>query len=368
MQSEEQLKSENDQTPTLNLIYDPDLELPLASVGQRFVNYVVDVFFSFLFFLIVLSFFALISTWSESFDQFFNELFEIPFSSSIFFMLSLIVYFIFFEGLFGFTPGKLFTKTEVVDIYGNKLSFGKLFIRSICRFIPFENFSFFSNNAVGWHDLFSKSRVIQVTRTRKLLAPVLIMCYMPFALFLIFGFSQGLHHEIFPSSRNSYKTLKFEYDGISFRYPDNWQTTVNQVENTNFFQITCIKKGISASDNFILIYTYLDLLHDEWLTSTIETIQSEDPVHYNSIFKKPKAITYCNMDALMSEYKGQYLNQKFFGELITFNNGYITGMIFKQAMTYQSLKENFKVIDMTLEIETFEDESEPIVYEDYNQT
>lgn len=73
------------------------------------------------------------------------------------------LYYTFFEGLFGFTIGKLITNTRVVDEQGNRLSFGRAALRSLCRFIPFEPFSLlFSDDDVrrGWHDSLAKSYVV----------------------------------------------------------------------------------------------------------------------------------------------------------------------------------------------------------------
>lgn len=73
------------------------------------------------------------------------------------------LYYTFFEGLFGFSVGKLITNTRVVDESGNRLSFGRTALRSLCRHIPFEPFSLlFSDSEVrrAWHDSLAKSYVI----------------------------------------------------------------------------------------------------------------------------------------------------------------------------------------------------------------
>ena len=54
-----------------------------------------------------------------------------------------------FEYFCGRTIGKFITKTKVVDINGDKPSTKKLFIRNICRRIPFDNFSFLLGKMVG---------------------------------------------------------------------------------------------------------------------------------------------------------------------------------------------------------------------------
>jgi len=50
--------------------------------------------------------------------------------------------------------------TIVVDERGNKISFGKAALRSLCRIIPFEAFSFLGEEGRGWHDTITNTYVI----------------------------------------------------------------------------------------------------------------------------------------------------------------------------------------------------------------
>ena len=68
-----------------------------------------------------------------------------------------LLYYLIMEGVFRTTIGKLITNTRVVNFDGSRAE--NIFIRTICRFIPFETLSFlFSTN--GWHDSISKTIVI----------------------------------------------------------------------------------------------------------------------------------------------------------------------------------------------------------------
>ena len=72
-----------------------------------------------------------------------------------------LLYFMFFEGIWGKTPAKWFSKTKVVMFDGSKPPFANTMGRSLARLIPFEPFSFLSSkNPVGWHDKLSKTLVI----------------------------------------------------------------------------------------------------------------------------------------------------------------------------------------------------------------
>lgn len=68
-----------------------------------------------------------------------------------------IVYYIICESVLGSSPAKYLTQTRVIDYDGNKPSVKKVIIRTLCRLIPFEGFSFFAND--GWHDKISETTV-----------------------------------------------------------------------------------------------------------------------------------------------------------------------------------------------------------------
>lgn len=78
-----------------------------------------------------------------------------------------LTYYIAQEALFGKTLGKRIMGTKVVSTDGSKLSLGQVISRTLCRFIPFEAFTFLGNKGVpyGWHDKIPKTKVITTRRT-----------------------------------------------------------------------------------------------------------------------------------------------------------------------------------------------------------
>jgi uncharacterized RDD family membrane protein YckC len=76
-------------------------------------------------------------------------------------LVSMVCYYLLFEGLFQATPGKFITRTRVVDLDGNKPTFTQILGRTLTRFVPFEPLSFFSSTQDGWHDRWSGTRVVQ---------------------------------------------------------------------------------------------------------------------------------------------------------------------------------------------------------------
>ena len=75
--------------------------------------------------------------------------------------LTIIVYYTLLEGLTGRTIAKYITQTKVINQSGStKPSFFESFLRTLTRFIPFEQFSFFSKTPLGWHDEISGTLVV----------------------------------------------------------------------------------------------------------------------------------------------------------------------------------------------------------------
>lgn len=70
----------------------------------------------------------------------------------------MLAYYVFFEGIWGRTPGKFVCGTMVVNETGFKPSIGQVLGRSLCRFIPFEPFSCLGER--GWHDSIPKTWVV----------------------------------------------------------------------------------------------------------------------------------------------------------------------------------------------------------------
>jgi len=122
-----------------------------ADKVTRFGNYLID----------VLIFVALFMLHALIIETVFNTTPD-PESPllSIYYLILLFGYYFVFEYFFGKTPGKFLTKTKVVDMNGEWPGGKKLLIRTLCRFIPFDNFSFLFAS-VGWHDSISGTMVVR---------------------------------------------------------------------------------------------------------------------------------------------------------------------------------------------------------------
>ena len=124
-------------------------QLMVANGWKRFGNMFIDMICYYI--LILLSAFVLGK------DLFLGSLwYRLLITYSILFL-----YYTILEGLTGKTVGKMITGTKVVDDNGNMINFNMAMKRSLCRFIPFEGFSFLSKNPIGWHDSIPKTYVIE---------------------------------------------------------------------------------------------------------------------------------------------------------------------------------------------------------------
>ncbi|PLX09679.1 MAG: hypothetical protein C0596_01270 [Marinilabiliales bacterium] len=141
-----------------------EVEAKLASIGKRFFNYLIDqIVLLCLIYATALSLGIILATFAPVFLR------SIPLESKLFnyafaFIVG-VIYYTLMEATTGRSVAKYITATKVVTYDGNKPPMYSVFVRSICRFIPFEAFSFFGSDVNGWHDVISKTRVIDIKKS-----------------------------------------------------------------------------------------------------------------------------------------------------------------------------------------------------------
>ena len=136
-----------------------------ASIGQRFLNYLIDSLVM-QYGLAFITGFGVASIWAavdaESAYSLFSET-----ESGMFLLFSYglalfnhFVYYSFCEKVFkGYTLGKLITGTRAIRNDGNALTLKDAVVRSLSRMVPFEAFSAFGGNP--WHDRWTNTMVIK---------------------------------------------------------------------------------------------------------------------------------------------------------------------------------------------------------------
>lgn len=70
------------------------------------------------------------------------------------------IYYIAMEFTFRKTLGKFITRTSVANLDGTPPNFRVIFIRTLCRLIPFDGLTFFSLSG-GFHDRLSKTKLVR---------------------------------------------------------------------------------------------------------------------------------------------------------------------------------------------------------------
>ncbi len=124
----------------------------LATKTKRFFNALIDYTVGFFLAGFVVGFILglLQLAPSSDSDQFYNAVG----------LISSFLYLFGAEYFYGKTLGKVITGSKVVTADGEKPSAGQILLRTLIRFIPFEAFSFLGKRPIGWHDKWSKTRVI----------------------------------------------------------------------------------------------------------------------------------------------------------------------------------------------------------------
>jgi len=134
----------------------------LATSGQRLANLFLDRLFFTILTAVYGVFLGFLSYFLNN-----NEILNITQSDVTSVLISLLFYFVMYfilEASKQRTLGKYISKTMVVMEDGSKPSTNTIAIRTLCRFIPFEPFSFLGSDARGWHDTLSNTYVVDVEK------------------------------------------------------------------------------------------------------------------------------------------------------------------------------------------------------------
>ncbi len=132
-----------------------------ATQGQRFINYILDMIIVYVILFALVFAIAFIGAFFDS-TAFIDWVTNANTLEGYMIFFSVwIPYYTFFERYTSRTVAKFITKTMVVDEDGSGIDFETALKRTLCRIIPFEQFSFFGGNARGWHDSIPNTYVVQ---------------------------------------------------------------------------------------------------------------------------------------------------------------------------------------------------------------
>ncbi len=141
--------------PTANVQFAPEAvaaTLEVAGKGRRFCTWALDYAGFMLLSMIVGVVMALV--FGAGYVRYIHGGWSYVFGFAI-----MSGYYLFFECLWGRTPGKMIAGTVVTDMNGNAPAFSAVVKRTLARFVPFEGLTFFGER--GFHDKVSKTLVLR---------------------------------------------------------------------------------------------------------------------------------------------------------------------------------------------------------------
>jgi len=141
-----------------NFIVTSDL---LASRMQRFLNWIIDIIIIMIIDISIIATVYIVGQMTNNFDlsDWIRE--NIKILQPIGFFVVSLLYYSITEIYFERTVAKYITKTLVVMKDGSSPDTMRIIKRTLCRWIPFEPFSFFNKDARGWHDTLTRTFVVK---------------------------------------------------------------------------------------------------------------------------------------------------------------------------------------------------------------
>ena len=133
----------------------------LASHVQRLMNFLIDLVIQYIIWISAGTIIDIIADITKS-DALSNWIESLnPTEKAFSALVIVILYYGLTDLYFSRSLAKYFTKTVVVLKDGSKPDFKTILIRTLCRLIPFDAFSFLGNVPRGWHDSLSQTYVVK---------------------------------------------------------------------------------------------------------------------------------------------------------------------------------------------------------------
>jgi len=150
-----------------DLFDDMQYRLVQASMGKRFLNYIIDALvFAILLFIVLI---ILASADPKALEAIVkkNETGDFTLIEQLLIQVIYGTYMFIMEALFkGKTVGKMITGTRAVKQDGSPIVLRDAQLRGLCRMVPFNAFSALGNPSYPWHDRWTKTYVIDEKLSR----------------------------------------------------------------------------------------------------------------------------------------------------------------------------------------------------------
>jgi len=154
------------ETNQQHLFADPEYQIVQASGGKRFANYLIDLL---VFYILVFMAGIVIGMVSPgTIDSIDDENAGFNFVENVVFISIFVLYTFGIEAIFkGKTFGKLMTGTRAVNEDGSNITAKTALLRGLSRVVPFEAFSALGNPSYPWHDKWTRTYVIDESKSNR---------------------------------------------------------------------------------------------------------------------------------------------------------------------------------------------------------
>lgn len=148
----------------------------------------------------------------------------------------------------------------------------------------------------------------------------------------------------------THELMTVSYNGISFKYPNNWDIQKNNLEEGLMYQIYCQERGDNTVNFFSIILMGYEMSPDYWISGTIDEMKN-NKVYYNVEFSAITPSEFNNISSKTVDYVGESLGEKFQGHITSFNINEKTVLMLKHSDSKTKLDNDFRVMEESLKIE-----------------
>jgi RDD family len=203
----------------------------------------------------------------------------------LFVVISRIIYYLTFEGVFNASPAKFLTETRVVTEGERKPGFDTIAGRTFSRLIPFDAFSFFGDK--GWHDSIPATKVVNEVQTGVkgsrylLILPAILVA-------VLVGWAASEYYEDYKSF--VYQRRKYDEKITAWKYELNHlsTSTIIEIEQPNEYSSQEIHLKVEIIDGDELTCSVLmreetysrSLVQLERMYSMMKAIDATDVVTF----------------------------------------------------------------------------------------
>lgn len=327
-------------------------ELELARNGRRFIHLLTDSFMLLFLGSLIGYLLGLGSRVIPSLITVVDSLVHMNTFQRILFNFSTgLVFYFLLEYFFQTTPGKIITRTTVVNEFGQRPSFKAILIRTLLRYVPFETFTFFGPPGTGWHDQKSGTRVVAYHGPRRWFTLGLGTFLLTTGTLLLLYLSGAISNRYdFKNELESPRALKISYEGLTFDCSENWDVQPELIEAGVSFQVVCQHKGMHSQQVFMVIVIKGLIDPEEWLDESVTLLQ-QDETYQKAYFFKTNREDFQEEEAWVRRFKGEIAGVQYYGRMTAFFRGEHTLMILKQSNSLSSLVNDFALMENSLRME-----------------